>query len=156
MFEELKEILLMIAQAGEFTLQAAISLIIAFGIYKLATLASILILIKFTIQKIYDYGIIQKTKQRDTVKYEIRGSECSVADDALFKRLITAIKTYREVSARFYEGGETKVSQAEKLLYSSDMETILKLIEEKNIELQIEARRKKYEQDAERKKRNAD
>ena len=45
MFEELKEILLMVAQAGEFTLQAALSLVIVFGVYKLVTLASILMLI---------------------------------------------------------------------------------------------------------------
>ena len=57
MFEELKEILLMVAQAGEFTLQAALSLVIAFGIYKLLTLASILMLVKFTIEKLYTYFI---------------------------------------------------------------------------------------------------
>ena len=82
MFEELKEILLMVAQAGEFTLQAALSLVIAFGIYKLLTLASILVLVKFTIDKVHNYFITKKVIPEVSVKYEIRNCRLFVSDEA--------------------------------------------------------------------------
>lgn len=81
MFEELKEILLMVAQAGEFTLQAALSLVIAFGIYKLLTLASILVLVKFTIEKVHNYFITKKVVPEVDVKYEIRNCKLFVSDE---------------------------------------------------------------------------
>lgn len=91
MFEELKEILIMVANAGEFTLQAALSLVIAFGVYKLLTLASILVLIKFTIDKLHNYFITKKVNPPEPVvkeKWNLRNSQCYIADEVLFKKLM--------------------------------------------------------------------
>lgn len=84
MFEELKEILLMVAKAGEVSLQMALSLVIAFGIYKLLTLASVLVLIKYTIEKLHNYFITRKV---ESTKWTIRNSKIYVSDEEKLYRI---------------------------------------------------------------------
>ena len=112
MFEELKEILLMVAQAGEFTLQAALSLVIVFGVYKLVTLASILMLVKFTIEKLYNYFITKKVKPDELVKWTVRSSTMFIAEEqTLYKIRDIARLIYKPSlgdSDMFY-GGELQI-----------------------------------------------
>lgn len=120
MFEELKEILLMVAQAGEFTLQAALSLVIAFGIYKLLTLASILVLIKFTVEKIHNYFITKKVVPVEQVKWTIRGSDMFVSNEALLYKIKDAARLIYKPSA----------SSSENILYDGELQVILKAVNE--------------------------
>lgn len=112
MFEELKEILLMVAQVGEFTLQAALSLVIVFGIYKLVTLASILMLIKFTIEKLYNYFITKKVKPDELVKWTVRSSNMFIAEEkTLYKIRDTARLIDKPVNSQedMFYGGELQI-----------------------------------------------
>jgi len=120
MFEELKEILLMVAQAGEFTLQAALSLVIAFGIYKLLTLASILVLIKFTIEKVHNYFITKKVVPVEQVKWTIRGSEMFVSNDALLYKI-------RDTARLIYK---PEGLSSENIIYDGELQVILKAVNE--------------------------
>ena len=120
MFEELKEILLMVAQAGEFTLQAALSLVIAFGIYKLLTLASILVLIKFTIEKVHNYFITKKVVPVEQVKWTIRGSDMFVSNDVLLYKIRDAARLIYKPSA----------ASSENIIYDGELQVILKAVNE--------------------------
>ena len=119
MFEELKEILLMIAQAGEFTLQAALSLVIAFGIYKLITLASVLMLVKFTIEKLYNYFITKKVKPDELVKWTIRNSVMFISDDDLLFRIRDIARTIAKTQ-----------SHSKDIFFSCELEVTLKALNE--------------------------
>lgn len=125
MFEELKEILLMVAQAGEFTLQAALSLVIAFGIYKLITLASILMLVKFTIEKLYNYFIAKKVKPEELVKWTIRNSNMFVAEEKKLYQI-------RDIARLIYKPG----GASEDIFHGGELAIVLKAVNEyyKNLE----------------------
>ena len=117
MFEELKEILLMVAQAGEFTLQAALSLVIAFGIYKLVTLASILMLVKFTIEKLYNYFITKKVKPDELVKWTVRGSNMFIAEEQILYKI-------RDIARLIYK----PVDPSEDIFYGRELQIVLKAV----------------------------
>ena len=119
MFEELKEILLMVAQAGEFTLQAALSLVIVFGIYKLVTLASILMLIKFTIEKLYNYFITKKVKPEELVKWSIRGSNMFIAEEKTLYKI-------RDIARLIYK----PISPSEDMFHVGELQIVLKAVNE--------------------------
>ena len=119
MFEELKEILLMVAQAGEFTLQAALSLVIAFGVYKLITLASILMLVKFTIEKLYNYFIAKKVKPEELVKWTIRNSNMFVAEEKKLYQI-------RDIARLIYKPG----GASEDIFYGGELSIVLKAVNE--------------------------
>jgi hypothetical protein len=126
MFEELKEVLLMVAQAGEVTLQAALSLVIAFGIYKLLTLASILMLVKFTIEKLYNYFITKKVKPDELVKWTIRNSNMFVAEEKTLYKI-------RDVARLIYKPSG---AASEDIFYEGELKIVLKAMNEyyKNLE----------------------
>lgn len=129
MFEELKEILLMVAQAGEFTLQAALSLVIAFGIYKLVTLASILMLVKFTIEKLYNYFIAKKVKPDELIKWTIKNSDMYISDNELLYRIRAAVRRGKNLSDEIFYTSELKevlraVNEYYKKLEESKNETM--------------------------------
>lgn len=119
MFEELKEILLMVAQAGEFTLQAALSLVIVFGVYKLVTLASILMLVKFTIEKLYNYFITKKVKPDELVKWTIRNSPMFVADEETLYKI-------RDIARLIYKPN----NPSEDMFYGAELQIVLKAVNE--------------------------
>lgn len=119
MFEELKEILLMVAQVGEFTLQAALSLVIAFGIYKLVTLASILMLIKFTIEKLYNYFITKKVKPDELVKWTVRSSTMFIAEEKTLYKI-------RDIARLIYK----PINPSEDMFYVGELQIVLKAVNE--------------------------
>lgn len=119
MFEELKEILLMVAQAGEFTLQAALSLVIVFGIYKLVTLASILMLIKFTIEKLYNYFITKKVKPDELVKWTVRSSTMFIAEEKTLYKI-------RDIARLIYK----PINPSEDMFYGGELQIVLKAVNE--------------------------
>jgi len=119
MFEELKEILLMVAQAGEFTLQAALSLVIAFGIYKLVTLASILMLIKFTIEKLYNYFITKKVKPDELVKWTVRSSNMFIAEEKTLYKI-------RDIARLIYDPSDS----SDDMFYGVELQIVLKAVNE--------------------------
>lgn len=119
MFEELKEILLMVAQVGEFTLQAALSLVIAFGIYKLVTLASILMLIKFTIEKLYNYFITKKVEPDELVKWTVSSSNMFIAEEKTLYKI-------RDIARLIYK----PISPSEDMFYGGELQIVLKAVNE--------------------------
>lgn len=119
MFEELKEILLMVAQAGEFTLQAALSLVIVFGVYKLLTLASILMLIKFTIEKLYNYFITKKVKPEELVKWTVRSSDMFIAEEKTLYKI-------RDIARLIYQPS----SGGADMFYGGELQIVLKAVNE--------------------------
>lgn len=126
MFEEIKEILVMLAQAGGVTLTAALSIVVAFGIYKLLTLASILVLVKFIVEKIYNYAIAKKVDPKEKIKWEIRNTKFYVSDE---------VKMYKiaQLSYDLYflrKGIKPEEGMEENTFGWRGMETCLKILQE--------------------------
>lgn len=118
MIEEIKEILTLVANAGEFTIQAAITIIIAFGIYKLLTLASVLVLIKYIVEKIFDYFYARKTKPEELIKWTIRNSSIFIAEEKLMVDIVLLAKQL----------SESKTSGDLGLFYSHEQNLVIRIL----------------------------
>jgi len=118
MIEEIKEILTLVANAGEFTIQAAITIIISFGIYKLLTLASVLLLIKYIVEKIFDYFYARKTKPEELIKWTIRNSSIFIAEEKLMVDIVLLAKQL----------SESKTSGDLGLFYSHEQNLVIRIL----------------------------
>jgi len=125
MFEEIKEILVMLAQAGGVTLTAALSIVVAFGIYKLLTLASILVLIKFIVEKVYNYAITKKVNPVEEVKYSLKNSNICVSDEIMLMKI--SMLSQDLVHLR-YNKDLSGIEYRENWLHSSHMEECIKVL----------------------------
>ena len=118
MIEEIKEILTLVANAGEFTIQAAITIIIAFGIYKLLTLASVLVLIRYIVQKIFDYFYDRKIKPEELIKWTIRNSNIFIAEEKLMVDIVLLAKQL----------SDSKTSGDLGLFYSHEQNLVIRIL----------------------------
>ena len=117
MLEEIKQILQMVLETGTVTMEYALWVIIAFGVYKLVTLASILVVIKYFITRLFEFLRIKKVDA-----YALKNSVNYVADDKLFTQLL------KKLNARKPELQQKKLGDVD-LLYSSDINYLIQLVE---------------------------
>lgn len=117
MLEEIKEILKMVLETGTVTMEYALWVIVAFGVYKLVTLASILVIVKYFIVRLFD---LLKIKKMDA--YSLRNSDNYIADDKLFTELLQQLNS---IKPKLQRDGLGDVD----LLYSSDIKYLISLVE---------------------------
>lgn len=117
MLEEIKEILKMVLETGTVTMEYALWVIVAFGVYKLVTLASILVIVKYFIVRLFD---LLKIKKMDA--YSLKNSDNYIADDKLFTELLQQLNSIKPELQR------KKLGDVD-LLYSSDIKYLISLVE---------------------------
>lgn len=125
MFEEIKEILVMLAQAGGVTLTAALSIVVAFGIYKLLTLTSLLVLVKFIVEKIYNYAITKKVDPKEEIKYSLKNSIIYVSDEIMLMKISMLSQDLYHLK---YNKDLSKIEYKENWLHTSAMEECIKVL----------------------------
>lgn len=117
MLEEIKEILKMVLETGTVTMEYALWVIVAFGVYKLVTLASILAIVRYFIVRLFD---LLKIKKMDA--YSLKNSDNYIADDKLFTELLQQLNSIKPELQR------KKLGDVD-LLYSSDIKYLISLVE---------------------------
>ena len=117
MLEEIKEILKMVLETGTVTMEYALWVIVAFGVYKLVTLASILFVVKYFITRLFEFLRIKKVDA-----YALKNSVNYVADDKLLTELL---KKLNDIKPEFQQ---KKLGDID-LLYPSDTKYLISLVE---------------------------